>query len=103
MKKQFREATPREIDKIVKMSLKITLEPMLTGLTEKEQQELINGALSQAHNELAEEMLQKLSKFKTTGNKQLDSEILINETLGPLLECAREKIIKKLGGIENEQ
>lgn len=103
MKKQFREATPKEIDKIVKMSLKISLEPMLTGLTKKKQQELVNGALSQAHSELAGEMLQKLSKFKTTGNKQLDSEILVNETLEPLLECAKEKIIKKLGGIENEQ
>lgn len=103
MKRQFREATPKEIDKIVKMALKMSLEPMLIGMTEKEKQKLINGALIQAHNELEPKMLKKLNKFKTTGNKQLDSEILINETLGPLLENARQKIINKLREDKNEQ
>ena len=103
MKRQFREATPKEIDKIVKMALKMSLEPMLIGMTEKDKQKLINGALIQSHKELGPKMLKKLNKFKTTGNKQLDSEILINETLGPLLENARQKVINKLGGNENEQ
>lgn len=96
MKKQFREATPKEIDKIVKTALKMSIENKTIGLSEDIKEKLINEALIEAHRELGEQMLKKLDKFKSTGNKQLDSEILIRKILGPLIESTEQKIINKL-------
>lgn len=96
MKKEFKATPPEEIHKIITETLIVDTELMTEGLSKATIIKIVKHELGKAHNELAPKMLKQLSKFKSTGNEQLDSDILNQKILVPLIERAREKILHKL-------
>lgn len=96
MKRQFKATPPEEIHKIITETLIVDTELMTEGLSKATIIKIVEHELGKAHNELAPKMLKQLNKFKSTGNEQLDSNILNQQVLVPLIEKARERILHKL-------
>ena len=96
MKRQFKATPPEEIHKIITETLIVDTELMTKGLSKATITKIVKYELGKAHNELALKMLKRLSKFKSTGNEQLDSNILKQQVLAPLIERARERILNNL-------
>lgn len=96
MKKEFKATPPEEIHKIITETLIVDTELMTEGLSKATITKIVEHELGKAHNELALKMLKKLNKFKSTGNEQLDSDILNQQILVPLIERARKRILHKL-------
>lgn len=96
MNKQFRAATPEQINKFIKEILIADAELMAIGVPMNVIKQIVDEAVYKTVNQLSYEMQEKLDNFKTTGDPKLDHEKLVKQVVAPLLYKAREKILHKL-------
>lgn len=96
MGNQKREATPKDIDNMVKSILKVDLDLMAIGLSKSIKQKIIDDSVNEAKNKSRKRVKKILKKFRATGNKQKDSDILNKKILIPVIESAREIILNKV-------